>query len=165
MRHGITEQEWNDYIDGIAGPEVRSRIEAHLIGCVQCWEFHDQLANVNQVLEEAGSQARGELNMDDRRLHIMLRRVFDALRTPESGTVTQQQVRIWIDSLETLLAPFCGAQAAALAMETAARYSPARSIDGISPENWEPFLDRLSSITAAMCGDTFASLVQERGQL
>ncbi|MBK9316111.1 MAG: hypothetical protein IPM55_18000 [Acidobacteria bacterium] len=45
---------------------------------------------------------------------------------------------------------------------TAARYSPAQSFESVGPDNSEPFLDRLTNITAAMCGDTFASLIQEK---
>ncbi|QQS48520.1 MAG: hypothetical protein IPM66_07800 [Acidobacteriota bacterium] len=165
MQHGITEQEWNDYLDGTASIELRTRIEAHLIGCIHCWEFYEQMANVSKLLHEAGNEARGSLTLEDRRLHVMLRGVFASLRASAGEEVTQEKVQQWIDSLETMLAPICGAQAAALALQTAAKYSPARTIERVRPDNWEPFLDRLSSIAAAMCGDTFASLVQERGQM
>ena len=38
MKHGISELEWSDYVDGSATAEVRDRIEAHFIGCLQCWD-------------------------------------------------------------------------------------------------------------------------------
>jgi anti-sigma factor RsiW len=79
--------------------------------------------------------------------------------------MAQAELRGRLDTLETVLAPMCGAQAAARVLHTAARHSPARSLADVTHENWEPFMERLTAITAAMCGDTFASLVWERGQL
>ncbi len=165
MQHGITEPEWNDYLDGSAEAALRDRIEAHLIGCMSCWEFYEQLAGASQQLNDAGREARDHLTLDDRRLHAMLRGVFASLRAGGAGATTPEQVRVWLDSLETVLAPICGTQAAARVLQTAAQRSPARSLERVRPENWEPFLERLTAIAAAMCGDTFASLVRERGQL
>ncbi len=50
-------------------------------------------------------------------------------------------------------------------METAAQHSPALSLADVTTENWEPFLERLTKLAAALCGDTFARLIWERGQL
>lgn len=165
MQHGITEQEWNDYLDGLAEPELRTRIEAHLIGCMACWEFYERLANVSTSLHEAGLEARGQMMIEDKRLHVMLRAVFTRLRAAGAESVTQKQIQVWLESLETALSPICGAEAAAKVLHAAARYSPAQSLESVRPDNWEPFLDRLTNIAEAMCGDTFASLIQERGQM
>jgi hypothetical protein len=67
--------------------------------------------------------------------------------------------------LETMLAPFWGSQAAASALQTAAKNSPARTLEQVTPHNWKEFLERLTAIAAAICGETFAGLVWERGQL
>jgi hypothetical protein len=165
MEHGITEQEWNDYLDGSAEAELRDRIEAHLIGCMSCWEFYEQLAGASQRLHDAAREARLHLTLDDRRLHAMLRNVFTSLKTGEAEAPTQKQIRLWLNGLESVLTAICGAQAAARALHVAARRSPAKSLEHVRPDNWEPFLDRLTAIAAAMCGDTFANLVQERGRL
>lgn len=165
MQHGITEEEWNDYLDGLAEPEMRTRIEAHLIGCMACWEFYERLANVSQSLHEASSEARDHTMIEDKRMHAMLRAIFTSLRTVRAETITQKQIQLWLESLEKALSPICGAEAAAKVLHAAARYSPAQSLESVRPDNWEPFLDRLTNITAAMCGDTFASLIQERGQM
>jgi hypothetical protein len=75
------------------------------------------------------------------------------------------QVQGRLNKLETVLAPFCGAQAAVCALNAAAQNSPARSLDRVTPENWDPFLERLATIATAMCGATFAGLIRESGEL
>jgi hypothetical protein len=162
MKHGITEQEWNDYLDGGAALPVRDRIEAHLTGCLSCWEFYEQMSGATAALDAAGEEARRELTLEDRQLHRMLRGVFAEIRS-EAQTTTQLQGRL--NSLETVLAPFCGTQVAARALQTAALHSPARSLEKVTQANWEPFLERLTAIAAALCGDTLATLLREQGQL
>lgn len=160
MKHGIAEAEWNDYLDGAAATDIRDRIEAHLFGCLECWEIYDRLAGATRELNQAGEQARQRLTLDDRQLHTMLRGVFAQLR--DGAAQTQMQRRLSL--LEKVLAPFCGPQAAVRALHAAAQQSPARSLERLTTEDWEPFLKRLTHIAAAMCGESFASLVWERGR-
>jgi len=164
MKHGIAELEWNDYLDGRATDEVRDRIEAHLIGCLECWEFYEQMSGATQELLEAGEEARQGLTLEDRQLHAMLRGVFARLGTTEAGAAAPSCVQGQLNLLETVLAPFCGTQAAVSALHAAAENSPAHSLDRVTPDNWEPFLKKLTAIAAAMCGETFAGLVWESGQ-
>jgi hypothetical protein len=163
MKHGISELEWNDYLDGRAAAELRDRIEAHFLGCLECWEFYERISTATRELFNAGEEARRSLTLEDRQLHAMLRRVFAQLR--DEPQPASSQVRRRLNALEKVLAPLCGTMAAARAIQAAARNSPARSLEGVSQDNWEPFLKKLTAIAAAMCGETFASLVWERGQL
>lgn len=164
MNHGITEQEWNDYLDAGATAPVRDRIEAHIAGCLSCWEFYEQMAGATEALHVAGDEARRMLTLEDRQFHRMLRGVFAELHE-EAETTTTQPLQGRLDSLETTLTPFCGTQVAARALQAAAQHSPARSLEKVTQANWEPFLERLTAIAAAMCGDTLATLLREQGQL
>ncbi len=164
MKHGISDQEWIDYIDSRATAEVSDRIVAHITGCMSCWEFYEQISCSTQALREAGEEARQQLTLGDRQLHRLLRGVFSHLRNDEAVVTGHAQVRGRIDRLETVLVPFCGAQVAARALHTAAKDSPANSLEQVTHENWEPFMERLTRITAAICGDTFASLIRETGR-
>ena len=164
MKHGISELEWNDYLDGRAAAEVRDRIEAHLIGCLECWEFYDHLSCATRELLEAGEAARRELTLEDRQLHAMLRGVFSRLGAGGTRPAVQAQMQGRLSVLETVLAPFCGTQAAVCALHVAAKNSPARELSRVTPDNWEPFLEKLTAIAAAMCGETFAGLIRESGQ-
>lgn len=164
MQHGITEQEWNDYLDGGAKTDTRDRIEAHLIGCLSCWEFYERLASASQRLTEASAEARTQLTLEDRRLHLMLHNIFADLQREPAQLPNQNEIQVWLEGLQTVLTPICGKQIAARVLQAAAKLSPAQSLERVKPENWDAFLDRLTAIAAAICGDTFATLVQERGQ-
>src|SRR5215831_4414555 len=111
MRHGITELEWNDYIDRWAAADVCDRIEAHLFGCLECWEFYEQVARATRELFDAAEEARQRITPDDRQLHIMLSGVFSRIRTTQSKAEMKSaihQVKGRLNRLEAVLAPFCG---------------------------------------------------------
>jgi anti-sigma factor RsiW len=164
MKHGISEVEWNDYLDGLATADESERIEAHLAGCLACWEMYQMLLSATEELMEASEEARQELTLRDGQLHAMMRGVFSRLRAGQPGGAAHSQVQGQLNMLKTVLAPFCGTHAAARALQVAAKNSPARSLERVTKDNWEPFLDKLTAIAAAMCGDTFGGLVRERGQ-
>jgi len=163
MKHGISELEWNDYLDQCAAQDVCDRIEAHLIGCLECWEFYEKMSRATRELLDAAEEARAGITPEDRQLHLMLSGVFARIRAQKTFTV-HPQVKGRLNRLETVLAPFCGPQAAVCALQAAARNSPATSLEQVTLDNWGPFLERLTAIAAAMCGETFAGLVRESGQ-
>jgi len=163
MKHGITELQWNDYVDRSAPQEVCDSIETHLIGCLECWEFYQQISRATEQLIDASEEARQRITPSDRQLHMMLSGVFSRIRTADAAAGIHQ-VKGRLTRLETVLAPFCGPQAAACALHAAARNSPASSLERVTLDNWAPFLEKLTAIAAAMCGETFAGLVRESGQ-
>src|SRR5260370_1063459 len=163
MKHGIAELEWNDYVDRCAAAEVCDRVEAHLIGCLECWEFYEQISRGARELKDAAEEARHLITLEDRQLHMMLCGVFSRIKAGETRAV-HHQVKGRLSRLETVLAPFCGPQAAVCALHAAARNSPASSLEQVTLDNWGPFLEKLTAIAAAMCGETFAGLVRESGQ-
>lgn len=165
MKHDISNSDWNDYLDGTATASVKNRIESHLIGCLDCWDYYEQLLLATQKLQSAGEQARFKLTLDDGQLHHMLQEVFWQLNSSSTKHSKNTQVQEQLNNLETVLSPVCGSEAAARALKAAANQSPARSLESITTENWQPFLERLTVIAAAMCGDTFAGLVRESGQI
>jgi len=165
MNHGISDQEWNDYIDGIATADVSARIQSHCAVCTECWEFYDQMSCSTLLLQDAAGDARRGFTLDSSHLDHLLTNVLAAIRSGEGGSFDPVHVKGRLDMLETVFAPFCGSQAAARALQSAAAQSRARTIEQITEDNWEPFMERLTAIAAAMVGDTFANLVWERGRL
>ncbi|MGH9851864.1 MAG: anti-sigma factor family protein, partial [Blastocatellia bacterium] len=85
MRHGFSEKEWNDYIEGQVDEEMRDRIEAHLIGCLACWEFHERMAHTTQALRAAGAGMRAIFALPDQRLRAGLRNVFAKIGLAEEA--------------------------------------------------------------------------------
>jgi hypothetical protein len=167
MIHGISEKEWNDYLEGHLDEAVRDRIEAHIIGCLSCWEFHEQMALTTQALRSAGEEMRGNLTLQDHQLRQGLHGVFVRIRAAEMEMVFTEQssIKQRLDALAAVMAPMCGSQTARKALSAAARVSPARTLEQVSLENWTPFLTSLKSIATVMCGETGAHLVWESGQI
>jgi putative zinc finger protein len=167
MIHGISEKEWNDYLEGVLDEAGRDRIEAHLIGCLSCWEFHEQMALTTQALRIAGADIRDDLSLQDHQLRQGMRGVFARIRSAELETVFSEQssIKQRLDALAAVMAPMCGSQTARKALNAAARVSPARSLEQVTLENWTPFLTSLKSIAIVMCGETGAHLVWESGQI
>lgn len=162
--HVFNEGEWNDYIEGQADEALRARIEAHLIGCLRCWEINEQLARANESLASAGESLRVSFNMSDRELYSGLRRVFEKLRAADFGTY-QLSIQQKLGALTDVMAPMCGSQTAIKALRAAALESPARSLDHLNADNWTSFLKNLRSIATVVCGETGAHLVWESGQI
>jgi Putative zinc-finger len=167
MIHGISEREWNDYLEGQLDEASRDRIEAHIIGCLSCWEFHEQMALTTQALRSAGEEMRDNLALQDHQLRKGLQGVFARIRTAEIETVFNKQSSInqRLDALAAVMAPMCGPQTARKALSAAARVSPARSLEHVTIENWTLFMTSLKSIATVMCGETGAHLVWESGQI
>ena len=82
-----------------------------------------------------------------------------AAENPGRGPIQER-----LDYLESVLAVMCGAHTAARALRAAAVSSPARSLQQVNRDNWEPFLENLASIATVMCGETGAHLVRRSGE-
>lgn len=80
-------------------------------------------------------------------------------------TSTFSPIHKRLDELESVLAEMCGSHTAVRALEAAAKSSPARSLEQMTVESWQPFLDNLTSIAAVVCGEFGAQLVLETGQI
>jgi hypothetical protein len=167
MMHGISPQEWEEYLENRLPEEQSERIEAHLLSCLACWEHYQQLKLTTEHLHEAGTQLRHSLPLSDPQLYRALRGVF--ARIHAGRAVTSDQARSPLQArlayLESVMAALCGPHTAASALRAAAKGSPARSLEQVTKENWEPFLANLTSIATVMCGDTGAHLVRKGGQL
>jgi anti-sigma factor RsiW len=166
MTHLFSEEEWTDYIDGGLDDEARDRIEAHLFGCLSCWEFYERMANATRALGASGAGMRAAFALQDRRLNAGLRAVFAKINEAEASKRERplRAIQQRLDALAAVMAPMCGSQTATKALRAAAQVSPARSLERVTEDNWTSFLTSLKTIAAVMCGETGARLVWERGQ-
>ena len=166
MTHLFSEEQWNDYIEGRIDDETRDRIEAHIIGCLSCWEFHERMANATRALVVCGAGLRAAFALQDRRLNAGMRAVFAKINESEAAKHDQplRAIQQRLDALAAVMAPMCGSQTATKALRAAAQVSPACSLDRVTEDNWPSFLTSLKTIAAVMCGETGARLVWERGQ-
>jgi len=166
MTHLFSEEEWNDYIDGRIDEEARDRIEAHIIGCLSCWEFYERMATATRALTACGAGLRAAFALQDRRLNAGLRAVFAKINETEAAKrgLPLRAIQQRLDALAEVMAPMCGSQTAIKALRAAAQVSPARSLESVTEDNWTSFLSSLKPIAAVMCGETGARLVWESGQ-
>ncbi len=82
MTHGISDQEWAAYLDGRLDSPGRDRLEAHLIGCLACWNFYEEMAETNEWLKSGGSTVRRELRPTDEQLQAGFVEVFARINDP-----------------------------------------------------------------------------------
>src|SRR6266498_983958 len=151
MTHLFSEEEWIDYIDGRIDDEARDRIEAHIIGCLSCWEFYERMATATRALKACNAG---------------LRAVFAKINEAEAAKRERplRAIQQRLDALAAVMAPMCGSQTAIKALRAAAHVSLAASLESVTEDNWTSFLSSLKPIAAVMCGETGARLVWESGQ-
>jgi transcriptional regulator with AAA-type ATPase domain len=167
MIHGFAEDEWNDYIEGFADEPTRDRIEAHLIGCLSCWELHEQMSQTTAALRSSSEILRSVFALQDQQLEDGLRAVFAQIKQETQSETSSQssEVRARLIFLEAILARMCGAQTASKALRAAAKAAPTSKLNVLTSENWEPFLEQLTSFATVMCGDTGANLIRVSGKI
>lgn len=164
MTHGITPNEWERHLDGSLPVQDQDRIEAHLIGCLPCWEFHQRMTLLHKQLQTAGEAKRDQFALSDEKLRNGLRNVYARIHAHHINTHLNP-VRQRLDELEAIMTVFCGTQTALQALQAAAQQSPAQDLPQVSRDNWEAFLKRLTTIAHVLCGKTGARLVFESGRL
>lgn len=165
MKHGISEQEWEAYLEEQLTGAARDRVESHMLGCLRCWEHYERMKLATGQLHAAGAEVRRLLTLSDEQLQAGLRGVFARIRAAQSGRTPQTEIGQRLEFLAVIMAPMCGSLTASRALRAAAHSSPARSLECVTPDNWEPFMESLTSIATVMCGDTGAHLVRVSGQV
>jgi hypothetical protein len=165
MKHGITPEHWENYVAGTLALDERDALEAHLIGCLSCWEFYERLAHVTARLQADGTLMSHRYPLSDGALQAGLRATYARICAGQNGQATPNSVQQRLQELEAVMTVFCGAQTAVNALQTAAAHSPAHSLKQVTRENWEPFLQRLSTIAQVLCGRTGARWLLESGRL
>lgn len=165
MKHGFTEEEWEDYLADQSTQQSRQRIDAHLVSCSQCWQRYENESPTILALVAAASEAKETLVVSDERLRSMLAVVMANARDLEDVSTTPDEIRGGLHFLREILVPVLGPKAAHCAMVLAANGSAFRPLERMTPESWSTFVERLAAIISIICGDVFAALIRERGQL
>jgi hypothetical protein len=159
MKDEFSDEEWDDYLTGRIASEMRARIDAHLLVCSACWELFEKQAPAMRAVGDAAAEAREHLTISDRQLRSMFSQALENIRAEEENTPAK--ILNGLDLLKSLLIPVLGPEATHRALRLAATRSP----DQVTPESWNPFLERLAGITSIICGDVFAGMIREHGQM
>jgi hypothetical protein len=165
--HGISAEEWIDYLDRRLDGSARARIEAHMADCSKCREFYGRIESAVKSLEAAGSEIIRGLPLGDEKINLSLAKILARILDAEANQqqLTPAAISERLNHLEELLALMCGSWTAASVLRVAAEGTRARSLNHLTQDNWASFLERLTSITSVFCGTAGARLVREYGRL
>ena len=117
-----------------------------------------------RAIAAAATEARKTLIVSAEQEQSMLGVVLAGIRMEDDSTRTAQ-IRSRLDFLRSILVPVFGPKAAQSALLLAASGSASRSLEGLTRESWTAFLERLAAMISIICGDIFAGLIREHGQL
>jgi hypothetical protein len=165
LKHGITEEEWEDYLADQCTQHSRQRIDAHLVRCPDCWQRYQDESPTMLALAAAAREAKEKLVVTDERMRSMLAVVIANARGLEDASTTPDEISRGLHFLRTILVPVFGPNAAQCAMVLAANGSATRPLERMTLESWNNFVERLATIISIICGDVFAGLIREHGQL
>lgn len=165
MKHGFTEEEWEDYLSDQSTQQSRQRIDAHLVTCSHCWQRYQDESPTILALVAAAREAKEALVVPDERLRSMLAVVMANARGLEDVSTTTDEIRSGLHFLRAILVPVFGPKAADCAIVLAANGSASRPLGRMTHESWDTFVERLAAIISIICGDVFAALIREHGQL
>jgi predicted anti-sigma-YlaC factor YlaD len=74
--HGISEEEWVDYLDFALDGVAREPLASHLGKCVECRRLCERMTLTVQSLREAGTEFRSGFPVDRERLYAGLAKVL-----------------------------------------------------------------------------------------
>jgi hypothetical protein len=74
--HGISEEEWVDYLDFVLDGEAREPLASHLGECVECSQLCERMSATVKSLREAGAEFRGGFSVQREQLFAGLARVL-----------------------------------------------------------------------------------------
>ena len=165
MKHGFTEEEWEDYLIDRSTQQSRQQIDAHLVTCSHCWQRYQDESPIILALVAAAREAKEKLVVSDERLHSMLAVVMADVRGLDEVSTTTDEIRSGLHFLRAILVPVFGPKAADCAMVLAANGSASRPLGQMTRESWSTFVEQLAAIISIICGDVFAALIREHGKL
>ena len=149
MKHGFTEEEWEDYLADQSTQQSRQGIEAHLVTCSHCWQRYQDESPTMLALVAAAREAKETLVVSDERLRSMLAAVMANARGLEEVSTTTDEIRSGLHFLRAILVPVFGPNAAQCAMVLAANGSASRPLERMTRESWSTFVERLAEIGRA----------------
>jgi anti-sigma factor RsiW len=155
MDHGITEQQWMEFHDGVLDAHSRAAIEGHLAACAECASLHAELVAWRERLAGEGARIRQAMELPAPELERML--AASLVRLAAAGPVVPRGGAAQaVAMLRTLLAPVLGAGTVRAACDVALRrVAP----DGITAATWAAFTRALGEIIRPICGIAAGRLV------
>lgn len=166
MQHGISEQEWIQYIDSNLRAKKQASIRTHVDGCRECAQLLAELSTWQELLKEEASQLRETFQTSQAEIEPLLAQCLARIRTAESAktrTGLRWTVTEAMSLLRFLLEPICGQGTTQATMNLAIQRSAADRDGHITSQNWKLFIANLSDAIASICGSAAGRLVGRVG--
>ena len=166
MKHGISEQQWLEYIDGALPARERARVWEHIEACPECAQTLRELDGWRALISEEGARLRLSAQLPEAEIDSLLAGCLERIRAGEPAglrlglgwTVTEGMIL-----LRSLMEPMCGLGTARATISLAARRSTADQQGHITERNWRIFVANLSEAIASVCGSAAGRLVSRAG--
>ncbi len=165
MTHGITEQQWVEYIDGGLDAETRERVLTHANNCAECANLLSDLKAWRELMTVEAARLRHACALPDNQLDDMLTRSLERIHEAEPAALRRGldwTVREAMSLLHSLTESFGGPGTARATMDLAVL----RSTDSrgeITGSNWKLFVANLSEVIDSVCGSAAARVVGRAG--
>ena len=156
MKHRMTNEEWTNYLDGLASAGEQTRIEAHLSACPECHDFVARSRAVERLMKSSAARLRIAHDLRPAQITAAQRRTM--MRINDGSCVS-----VRIGALHLLLAPMCGVRTSTRAIRAAALSVSASSPRLLTEKLWPGFLNQLHLIVTSLCGEPAAQLIRQRG--
>ncbi len=91
--HGITEQEWIDYLNRTfkGSARERQRLDQHLASCTECKELYERILHTVSSLKDAAAEIRGGFPLEANQVHASLVRVLVRILDNEASVEQMTQ--------------------------------------------------------------------------
>jgi anti-sigma factor RsiW len=150
MTHGISEQQWMDYLEGNLAVEVRAQLEEHVASCAECSRSLGELRAWRERLQEEGARLQGVLELPEPEMERMLAASLERIQSVRPGALSLENA---IMALGSLIEPILGRGTVRAATDLGRR----RAAD------WPGFVAAMSDGIAAVCGLAAGRLVTMAG--
>lgn len=162
MKDTFSRQQWVEFTCGVAPLELKFAMDDHIGRCRECSAISRRFEDIERELMEAVGILREsvpELEWSGERAYELWRKERPVAEPGPALNLSQRIVR-----LQLFLAPICGFGTAQRAMLAAAGRSTVDSIEVLTELEWPGFVQHLSAIVGALCGEPAGWLLWQIGQ-
>ena len=166
MPHGISEQQWIEYLDGSLNKQESARLRDHARSCPECAETLRELSLWREKLVEEAAVVRAAFEASPADLDRLLSASLQRIRPFEPAAYFSDpswSFREAVTLLRLLVEPFCGSGTAGATIHLAVQRSTLNGSYTDTPAAWNLFVSNMSEVVSSVCGTAAGRLVNQVG--
>jgi anti-sigma factor RsiW len=158
MRHGISEEQWIEYLEGGLVELDGARFGDHLSACPECAATLVELSFWRGKLAEEAARMRAAFETSPDQIDRLLAASLERIGRSHPSWTFREAVML----LRLLVEPFCGSGTAGAAVQLAMQRSTAHGWPE-NPATWDLFVSNMSEMMSSVCGTEAGRLVNQVG--